>query len=121
MALVACGSMQAQGVIAVRGGTVHTAAGPPMANATIVARDGKIAALGVGIAIPAGATVYDATGRTVVPGMLDEHSHIGAKPSDINDRPMVIGPQHRVLDALDLQDVDWVDEGRRDDRHHGAG
>src|SRR5262249_21184318 len=37
------------------------------------------------------------------------HSHIGAKPSDLNDRPMVIGPQHRIMDALDLSDPDWAE------------
>jgi len=102
-------SMSAQNVIAVRGATVHTAAGPPISNATIVVRDGKIDAVGAGIAIPAGAKIYDATGKQIVPGMLDEHSHIGAKPSDLNDRPMIIGPQHRILDALDLNDPDWAE------------
>jgi imidazolonepropionase-like amidohydrolase len=59
------------------------------------------------VEIPAGAKVYDVTGKTIIPGMLDEHSHIGARPTDLNDAPMVIGPQHRFLDALDLDDPDW--------------
>jgi len=99
----------AQNVIVVQNGLVHTAAGPPLNNATIVVRDGKIAAVGTGISIPAGAKIYDAGGRHIIPGMLDEHSHIGAKPSDLNDRPMVIGPQHRFIDALDLHDPDWAE------------
>lgn len=94
-------------VIAVRGATVHTAAGVPIANATILVRDGKIAAIGQNVSVPAGAKVYEAAGKIIIPGMLDEHSHIGANPTDINDRPMVIGPQHRFLDALDLSDPDW--------------
>jgi imidazolonepropionase-like amidohydrolase len=99
--------IQAQNVIVVRGAEVHTAAGPPLSNATIVVRDGKIAAVGAGIAAPAGARVYDVAGRIIIPGLLDEHSHIGAKPSDLNDHPMVIGPQNRYIDALDLHDPDW--------------
>lgn len=99
----------AQGVIAVRGATVHTAAGAPIAGATIVVRDGKIAAVGRDVSIPAGATVIDAAGKVITPGMIDEHSHIGARPTDLNDRPMIIGPQHRILDALDLNDPDWKD------------
>jgi len=94
--------------IAVRGATVHTAAGPPIANATIVVRDGKIASVGRDVPIPAGAKIYEAAGKIITPGMLDEHSHVGAKPSDLNDRPMVIGPQHRFIDALDLDDPDWL-------------
>src|SRR5579872_5733044 len=99
----------AQTAIAVRGATIHTAVGPPLSDAVIVVRDGKIEAVGKGIAIPAGAKVYDASGKTLVPGMIDEHSHIGAKPSDLNDRPMVIGPQHRIMDALDVNDPDWAE------------
>ena len=111
-ALLLCGSLSmlaAQNVIVVRGATVHTAAAAPMNDAVIVVRDGKIEAVGRGISPPAGAKIYDATGKTIIPGMLDEHSHIGAKPSDINDRPMIICPQHRILDALDLNDPDWAE------------
>lgn len=90
-----------------RGATVHTATGAPIADATIVVRDGKIAAVGRNVAVPAGATVIDAAGKVIVPGFIDEHSHIGARPTDLNDRPMIIGPQHRILDALDLDDPDW--------------
>ena len=100
---------RAQGVVAVRGATVHTAAGAPIAGATILVREGKIAAAGRDVAIPAGATIIDATGKVITPGMIDEHSHIGARPTDLNDRPMIIGPQHRILDALDLGDPDWKD------------
>src|SRR5450432_843038 len=82
-------SATAQNVVAVRGATIHTSAGAPIPDGTIVARDGKIVAVGAGIPIPAGATIYEAAGKIIIPGMLDEHSHIGAKPSDINDRPMV--------------------------------
>jgi imidazolonepropionase-like amidohydrolase len=68
--------------------------------------------VGAGVPIPAGAKVYDVAGKTIIPGMLDEHSHIGARPTDLNDAPMVIGPQHRFLDALDLEDPDWKDAVR---------
>jgi imidazolonepropionase-like amidohydrolase len=99
----------AQNVIAVRGATIHTAAGPPISGAVLIVRDGKIASVGKEGTIPPTAKIYDASGKTIVPGMLDEHSHIGAKPSDLNDRPMIIGPQHRMIDALDLTDPDWAE------------
>ena len=99
----------AQNLIAVRGATIHTAAGPPITDAVLIVRDGKIFSIGKQVAVPAGAKIYDASGKTIVPGMLDEHSHIGAKPSDLNDRPMIIGPQHRMMDALDLADPDWAE------------
>lgn len=105
--MIAAATVSAETVIAVRGAIVHPASGPPITDAIIVAREGKIVAVGRGVAIPAGATIFEAGGKTVIPGMIDEHSHIGAKPTDLNDRPMVIGPQHRFIDAMDLNDPDW--------------
>lgn len=110
LAAAACAS--AQETTAIRGATVHTAAGPPIPNATIVITNGKIAAVGAGAAIPAGARIIDAQGKHITPGMIDEHSHIGAKATDLNDRPMIIGPQHRILDALDLNDEQWKEAMR---------
>jgi imidazolonepropionase-like amidohydrolase len=93
--------------VVLKGATIYTAAGAPIPNGTIVLRGGKIAAIGASVATPAGARVIDVTGKVITPGMLDEHSHIGSAPTDLNDFPMVIGPQHRILDALDLDDPDW--------------
>jgi imidazolonepropionase-like amidohydrolase len=97
------------GEILVRGGTIHTAAGAPITNGSVLIRDGKIVAVGTNVSAPAGARIIDATGKTVIPGMVDNHSHIGAKSTDLNDSPMLIGPQHRFLDALDWNDPDFQD------------
>jgi imidazolonepropionase-like amidohydrolase len=97
----------AQTVVVVRGATVHTAAGPPIANATIIVRDGKIVEVGSNLQAPPGAKIYDATGKVIIPGMMDNHSHIGAEATDLNDFPMQIGPQHRYIDALNLDDPEW--------------
>ena len=110
LAAAACAS--AQETTAIRGATVHTAAGPPIPNATIVITNGKIVAVGAGAAVPQGARIIDAQGKHITPGMIDEHSHIGAKATDLNDRPMIIGPQHRILDALDLNDEQWKEAMR---------
>jgi imidazolonepropionase-like amidohydrolase len=110
LGVAACAT--AQETIAIRGATVHTAAGPPIPNATVVITNGKIAAVGAGAAIPQGARIIDAQGKHITPGMIDEHSHIGAKATDLNDRPMIIGPQHRILDALDLNDEQWKEAMR---------
>jgi len=45
------------------------------ANATIVVRGNRIAAAGAGVEVPADATVIDAAGKTVIPGMWDMHQH----------------------------------------------
>ena len=83
--LPSAGRAQDGDLIALKGATIHTAAGAPIANGTIVLRGGKIVAVGAGVPIPAGAKVNDAAGKVIIPGMIDNHSHIGAKATDLND------------------------------------
>lgn len=62
---------------AIRNATIMTAAGPTIRGGTVVLRDGKIAAVGPNVAIPADAEVIDGTGKYVTPGIIDDHSHLG--------------------------------------------
>lgn len=68
---------QASSVVAIRNATLITMSRGTINNGTIVLRDGKIAAIGTNVQIPAGATVVDGTGKYVTPGLIDAHSHIG--------------------------------------------
>ncbi|MEY3269382.1 MAG: hypothetical protein RL480_2142 [Pseudomonadota bacterium] len=64
--------------IAITGGTVLTAVGETsIANGTVIIRDGRITAVGAGLAVPAGATVIDATGKFVTPGLITAMSTLG--------------------------------------------
>jgi imidazolonepropionase-like amidohydrolase len=63
--------------IAITGGTVETAAGAPISNGTVIIRDGRIVAVGQGIAVPAGATIIDASGKVVTPGIVTGMSTLG--------------------------------------------
>ena len=67
----------APSVDAIRNATLITVSRGTINNGTIVMRDGKIAAIGTNVQIPAGATVVDGTGKFVTPGLIDAHSHIG--------------------------------------------
>jgi enamidase len=51
---------------------------PPRDDQTIVIRDGNIADLGAAAStsVPAGATTVDATGKTVIPGLVMMHEHL---------------------------------------------
>src|SRR5437899_11320439 len=57
--------------IAITGGTVYPVSGPKIDNATVLIRDGRIAAVGATVAVPAGATRIDASGEWVTPGLID--------------------------------------------------
>jgi len=63
--------------------TILTGTGLELEDATVILRDGKIAALGAGIEIPGDAVQIDARGKWITPGIIDVHSHLGvyASPS----------------------------------------
>jgi len=65
--------------IAITGGTVYPVSGPKIENATVVIRDGRIAAVGTNVAIPAGATRIDAAGKWVTPGLIDGAGNMGLR------------------------------------------
>jgi imidazolonepropionase-like amidohydrolase len=44
-------------------------------DATVVVRDGLISAVGADAEIPAGAAVVDGRGKTLIPGLIDAHTH----------------------------------------------
>ena len=93
--------------VALVGARIHTAAGPVIEDGTIVFQGGVITALGADVAPPDDAEVVDLSGMVVMPGMLDNHSHIGADSRDLNEFPTRFGPQHRILDVLSPDDVFW--------------
>jgi imidazolonepropionase-like amidohydrolase len=68
---------QAQQSYAITGAKVFPISGPPMEGATIIIRDGKISAVGKGVAIPSGAKVIDARGLEVYPGMFNAITEMG--------------------------------------------
>src|SRR5687767_7476095 len=66
-------------LVAITNATIMTASKGTIQKGTIVIRDGKIAAVGAGVPVPAGAQVIDGTGRFVIPGIIDAHSHTAAE------------------------------------------
>jgi imidazolonepropionase-like amidohydrolase len=67
-------------VVAIVGGTVvNLAGGAPIANAAVVIEGERITAIGPAATttVPAGAEVIRATGRFVVPGLMNMHTHYG--------------------------------------------
>ncbi len=65
----------------IRNAVVYDGTGKKFAPGAVRIENGKIAEIGSDVAIPAGATVIDAAGRHVTPGIIDIHSHLGDYPS----------------------------------------
>ncbi|MBE7515972.1 MAG: amidohydrolase family protein [Chloracidobacterium sp.] len=77
--------------------------GPQLDQGTIIVQNGKIAAIGDSrsIKVPSGATVIDAKGKVIMPGLIDSHSHIG-EPSG-GDASSPIQPDVRILDSVNVR------------------
>ena len=61
--------------------TVLTGTGQRLEDADVLLADGKVQAVGAGLAAPADAIRVDARGKWVTPGIIDIHSHLGVYPS----------------------------------------
>ena len=61
--------------------TIFDGEGGRIDDGSVLFADGKIVQIGQTIAAPAGATVIDGTGKTLTPGIIDIHSHLGDYPS----------------------------------------
>jgi imidazolonepropionase-like amidohydrolase len=74
----------AQQVVVLRNARVIDGTGaPPREHVSLLLRNGKIEQIGGGeMAAPAGAQVRDLTGKTVMPGLISAHSHLGLLVDD---------------------------------------
>jgi len=63
--------------IALTGGTIHTLTGAPITRGTILMVDGKIAGVGVDVALPENTKVVDISGRHVYPAMIHGRTTLG--------------------------------------------
>lgn len=82
-ALLAFAGPAAAQTIAIVGGKVATVADPqPIEGATVLIRDGRIGAVGRNVAVPAGATVINAAGKWVTPGLIGGFTRLGLMEVD---------------------------------------
>jgi len=90
--------------LALTGAQLITISGETIEQGVFVVHRGKIVTVGPrGTAIPAGATTRDVTGKVIMPGLVDTHSHIGSPAA--GDQSAPIQPDTRVLDAIDVRDA----------------
>ncbi len=107
------GVAAAERTIAYRGARILTAAGAPIDKGVLIVRENKIVAVGPesDTSIPEGAEVIDLRGKTIIPGLVDTHSHIGIWPkphvpahNDGNEGSGPVQPALRALDAIQPDD-----------------
>lgn len=96
----------ADNVTVIRDATILTVTHGKIEHGTVVMRGGKIAAVGPDseIAIPAGANVINASGKYVMPGIIDTHSHTSVEGS-VNEISLPNSGAVRIGDVLTNEDV----------------
>jgi imidazolonepropionase-like amidohydrolase len=85
-------------LVAITNATILTVANGTIERGTILIRNGRIAAVGANVSVPAGARVIDGEGKYVMPGIIDAHSH--SMSEAINEGSESITAQVRIDDIL---------------------
>ncbi|AHG88274.1 amidohydrolase [Gemmatirosa kalamazoonensis] len=93
----------AAGNMLIKNATVLTVTKGTLQNTDILVRNGKIAQIGPNLTAPAGAQVVDATGKYVMPGIIDPHSH--AMSDATNEGSLSVTSMVRIADVLNPTDV----------------
>src|SRR5256886_6913316 len=95
--------------VVIRNAVVMTVTHGNIQNGSVYIKDGKIAAVGKDVSTPPGATVIDAGGKYLTPGIIDSHSHI-ALDDDVNEATSPVTPQMMMIDAFDYRSEEHTSE-----------
>ena len=113
-ALAAATAPAAADTIAITGATIYQRSDRKLDNATIVIRDGRIAEVGAGVAVPAGATRIDGKDKIVTAGLIEASTQLGLIEVDLEEsgndgrfgtQPTEIHAAYRAVDAFDARSV----------------
>lgn len=98
-----------------RNATILNGDGVRLEDADLLLENGKIAGVGKGLSATANATIIDAKGRWLSPGIIDPHSHLGGggaphvwAHSDINEATSPTTPQVWVEHSVWPQDPGFL-------------
>lgn len=91
------------GDVLIQNGTVITITNGTMENTDVLIQNGKITDIGENLSEPSGVEVIDATGKFVMPGIIDAHSHIAG--SSINEGTSQVTAEVSMEDVVNPLDV----------------
>jgi len=102
-------------LLALVNGKIFTMAGQTFERGTVVVEQQKIASLSEDPVPPDGARVIDVSGKYVLPGFIDAHTHVGiyeeiyAEGDDTNEISDPVTPHLRAIDAVNMEDLAFAD------------
>ena len=91
-------------VLIFEGARLMPVSSPVIDDGVLVVHAGKIVAVGSrdDVRVPEGGVRFDLSGKTLIPGLVCTHSHIGGGRG--GDRSAPIQPDVRILDSLNVRD-----------------
>ncbi len=89
----------------IRNATILTVTRGRLEGADLLVRNGKIVAVGPNLKAGAGARTIDATGKFILPGIIDAHSH-SMMDGSVNECTQSVTSMTRTQDVLNPLDVD---------------
>src|SRR6202046_3189338 len=100
---------QKNSAILIKNATLLTITHGNIEHGSVLIRDGKIAAVGTDLKAPDGATVIDASGQYVMPGIVDCHSHIAIDGGG-NEGSLSVSSMANIADVLNPDDLSIYDD-----------
>jgi imidazolonepropionase-like amidohydrolase len=90
--------------VLIKNATVLTVSKGTIKNGSVLIRDGKVAAVGTNIAASPGVMVIDASGKFLMPGIIDCHSHMAIEGGG-NESTSPVTPNVRIADVIRDDDI----------------
>ncbi len=90
---------QEKGSVLVKNATIITVTNGDMENSDMLVEDGIITRIGKDLSAPRGVEVIDATGKYVLPGIIDAHSHLNG--FDINEATNPVTAEVTMEESID--------------------
>jgi imidazolonepropionase-like amidohydrolase len=94
---------QDKGSVLIKNATVITVTNGDLENTDVLIRDGIIEEIGKDLRAPRGVETVDATGKYVMPGIIDAHSHLNGV--DINEARNPVTAEVTMEESVDPNDV----------------
>jgi len=100
--VVVCGMACAQQAIVLQNATIHTVTNGTL-KGSVVIQNGLITEVGAQVLTPAGAKVIDASGKHIIPGIIDCHTHIAL--DSINEGSVSVSSMVAMRDVINPESV----------------
>lgn len=95
---------QKTGSVLVKNATIITVTSETHQNSDMLVVDGKIRQIGKNLSAPAGVPIIDATGKFVMPGIIDAHSHL-AIAGGVNESTNPVTAEVTMEDVINASDI----------------